>query len=63
MLTNEISAFLLGLTSTVLVSITGFIFALKKQWKKCVIAFLNIGVFFVCFFIAAYNGVALLYAT
>lgn len=63
MLVNELVIFLISSTCTFLVFITGVMFAFKKQWKQCGIAALNIGVFFICFFIAAYNGVALLYAT
>lgn len=62
-LTNEMVVFIVSLISAIVVLLYGIISAFKKKWQKCAIAAFNMGVFLVCFFIAAYNGVAVLYAT
>lgn len=63
MFINEFSIFLIGFISAFLVFIAGVVLTFKKQWKQCCVATLNVSVFFICFFIAMRNGVALVYAT
>ena len=63
MLTNELLVFSLGLVCTLVVFILGISYAFRKEWKRSGVAAINVSLFLICFFIGAYNGVALLYAT
>lgn len=63
MLALELPVVILGLISSLIVSVVSFIWLLKKQWKLFFFSLISVFVFLLCFTIAGSQGGAFLNAT